>query len=218
MVIDNFSDFNYFFSESPRYLQENAYFCIQKIQIVKLMTSPEYIQLKAYARQDGFFLALLWVASFVSYIIGLQNTIIAMISLVMAVYTPFFVATRLRKFRDVGREGSISFARSYFYTIMVFFYGAVLLAVIQYVYFAYIDNGYLVNSFARMMGTDEGKMMLEQYGMTNIVDESLAELASVRPIDYALNILTINIALGFILGFPIGLIMQRKVNIDEKID
>ena len=61
-----------------------------------------------------------------------------------------------------------------------------------------------------MMSTDEGKLMLEQYGMSKVVDESLAELAATRPIDYALNILTINISLGFILGVPIGLIMQRK--------
>jgi len=61
-----------------------------------------------------------------------------------------------------------------------------------------------------MMSTDEGKMMLEQYGMSKVVDESLAEMAITRPIDYALNILTINISLGFILGVPIGLIMQRK--------
>jgi len=92
----------------------------------------------------------------------------------------------------------------------VFFYGAVLLAVAQYLYFAYMDNGYLVNSFAKMMTTDEGKMVLEQYGMTQMVDESLAEMAATRPIDYALNILTINISLGFILGVPIGLIMQRR--------
>jgi hypothetical protein len=46
--------------------------------------------------------------------------------------------------------------------------------------------------------------------MSKVVDESLAELAITRPIDYALNILTINISLGFILGVPIGLIMQRK--------
>ena len=61
-----------------------------------------------------------------------------------------------------------------------------------------------------MMSTDEGKLMLEQYGMSKVVDESLAEMAATRPIDYALNILTINISLGFILGVPIGLIMQRK--------
>ena len=174
------------------------------------MTAPEYIQLKAYARQDGFFLALLWIASFASYIMGLSNQILAMAAMLMAVISPFFVAGRLRKFRDEGREGVISFGRSYAYTIFVFFYGAVLLAVAQYLYFAYMDNGYLVNSFAKMMSTDEGRQMLEQYGMTKVVDDSLAEMAATRPIDYALNILTINISLGFILGVPIGLIMQRR--------
>ena len=167
------------------------------------MTAPEYVQLKAYARQDGFFLAILWIASFASYIVGLTNQVLAMAAMLMAVMTPFFVANRLRKFRDEG-------ARSYAYTIFVFFYGAVLLAVVQYLYFAYMDNGYLVSSFAKMMSTEEGKAMLEQYGMTQMVDESLAEMAMTRPIDYALNILTINISLGFILGVPIGLIMQRK--------
>ena len=174
------------------------------------MTAPEYVQLKAYARQDGFFLALLWISCFAGYIIGLSNQLVALASILMAITTPFFVASRLKKFRDVGREGVISFARSYAYTIFVFFYGAVLLAVAQYLYFAYIDNGYLISSFTKMMTTDEGKMLLEQYGMTKMFDESLAEMAATRPIDYALNILTINISLGFILGVPIGLIMQRR--------
>jgi len=174
------------------------------------MTAPEYIQLKAYARQDGFFLAILWIVSFAAYIMGLTNQVLAMAAMLMVVMTPFFVASRLKKFRDEGRDGVISFGRSYAYTIFVFFYGAVLLAVVHYLYFAYMDNGYLVNSFAKMMSSDEGRLMLEQYGMTQMVDESLAEMAATRPIDYALNILTINISLGFILGVPIGLIMQRR--------
>ena len=180
------------------------------------MTAPEYIQLKAYARQAGFFLALLWIACFAGYIIGLTSQFMALASMLMVITTPFFVANRLKKFRDEGREGVISFGRSYAYTIFVFFYGAVLLAVAQYLYFAYMDNGYLVNSFAKMMTSEEGRMMLEQYGMTKVVDESLAEMAATRPIDYALNILTINISLGFILGVPIGLIMQRRNANTEK--
>ena len=180
------------------------------------MTAPEYIQLKAYARQDGFFLALLWIACFAGYIIGLTSQFMALASMLMVITTPFFVANRLKKFRDEGREGVISFGRSYAYTIFVFFYGAVLLAVAQYLYFAYMDNGYLVNSFAKMITSEEGRMMLEQYGMTKMVDESLAEMAATRPIDYALNILTINISLGFILGVPIGLIMQRRNANTEK--
>jgi hypothetical protein len=43
-----------------------------------------------------------------------------------------------------------------------------------------------------------------------MVEESLQEMASIRPIDYALNMLTVNISLGFILGVPISLVMQRS--------
>jgi hypothetical protein len=124
--------------------------------------------------------------------------------------TPFFVAGRLRKFRDEGREGLISFRRSYAYTIFVFFYAAVLLAVVQFLYFAYIDNGYLMSSFSRMMSSEEGKQIISQYGMSQMVEEGLSEMANIRPIDYALNILTVNIIIGFIVGVPIGLVMQRE--------
>lgn len=174
------------------------------------MTAPEYIQLKAYARQDGFFLALLWTASFVCYIMGISNQMLGMLAIGLAIMTPFFVAGRLRKFRDEGREGQISFRRSYAYTIFVFFYAAVLLAVVQFLYFAYIDNGYLMSSFSRMMSSEEGKQIISQYGMSQMVEESLSEMANIRPIDYALNILTVNIIIGFIVGVPIGLVMQRE--------
>ena len=174
------------------------------------MTAPEYVQLKAYARQDGFFLALLWTASFACYILGVTNHIMEMLALGLAITTPFFVAGRLRKFRDEGREGLISFGRSYAYTIFGFFYGAVLLAVVQFLYFAYMDNGYLLSNFSKMLSTEEGRALVTQYGMTQMVEEGLAEMASIRPIDYALNILTMNIMIGFVLGIPIGLVMQRS--------
>ena len=174
------------------------------------MTPPEYIQLKAYARQDGFFLALLWTASFASYILGITNELLSMIALFLALMTPFFVAKRLRVYRDEGREGLISFRRSYAYTIFVFFYGAVLLAVVQFAYFAYVDHGYLYHAFSRIVSSEEGQAMLKQYGMTQMIDETLSQMMSIRPIDYALNILTVNIILGFVLGIPISLVMQRS--------
>ena len=174
------------------------------------MTAPEYMQLKAYARQDGFFLALLWTASFACYILGISNQMLGMLAIGLAVMTPFFVAGRLRKFRDEGREGLISFGRSYAYTIFVFFYGAVLLAVVQFLYFAYVDNGYLLGAFSRMITSEEGKEIISQYGMTQMMEDSLAEMAQIRPIDYALNILTVNIIIGFIFGLPICLVIQRS--------
>ena len=173
------------------------------------MTAPEYLQLKAFARQDGALLALLWVSSFLLYIMGLSNQMLGLAAILLMLYTPFFVGSRLGKFRDFGREGLISFRRGYAYTILVFFYGGVLLAVVQYLYFAFMDQGFLLSQFSRMMNTDEARQMLQQYGMTQMMDESLQQMAATRPIDYALNMLTINISLGFILGIPISLIKQK---------
>ena len=179
-----------------------------------MMTAPEYIQLKAFARQDGALLALLWVAAFILYIIGVQNQILGLAAILLVVYTPIFVGERLGKFRDYGREGIISFRRGYAYSILVFFYGGVLFAIAQYLYFAFIDNGYLLSQFSKMVTSEEAQQMLKQYGMTEMMNESLKEMANIRPIDYALNMLTINITLGFVLGVPISLIMQRtKSNI-----
>ena len=175
------------------------------------MTPAEYIQLKAFARQDGALLALLWVAAFLLYILGVSNSMLGIAAIMLIVYTPFFVGERLKKFRDYGREGLISFRRGYAYTIFVFFYGGVLFAIAQYLYFAFMDNGFLLSQFSKMVTSDEVQELLKQYGMTQIVDDSLQEMAHTRPIDYALNMLTINISIGFILGLPISLILQRSV-------
>ena len=140
---------------------------------------------------------------------GLSNQMLGLAAILLMLYTPFFVGSRLGKFRDFGREGLISFRRGYAYTILVFFYGGVLFAVVQYLYFAFMDQGFLLSQFSRMMNTDEARQMLQQYGMTQMMDESLQQMAATRPIDYALNMLTINISLGFILGIPISLIKQK---------
>ena len=158
------------------------------------MTPAEYVQLKAFARQDGALLALLWVVTFLLYILGVSNSWLGMAALMLMIYTPFFVGERLAKFRDYGLNGLISFRRGYAYTIFVF---------------AFMDNGFLLSQFSKMVTSEEAQQILKQYGMTQMVDQSLEEMAQTRPIDYALNMLTINISLGFILGLPISLVKQR---------
>jgi hypothetical protein len=61
------------------------------------------------------------------------------------------------------------------------------------------------------MSSAEGKQMIEMYGMQQTMNESLDMMSQMRPIDYALNILTINISIGIVLGLPIAALMQRSV-------
>lgn len=174
------------------------------------MTPQEYIQLKAFARQDGAMLAMLWIGSFVFYLLGLSNPIMGLVAMLSICSSPFYVASRLRHFRDYGREGVISFARSYAYTILVFFYAGVLLAIAIYLYFAFIDKGFLIGKITEVIQSPEGKQMIQAYGMEAEMEENIKYMSALRPIDFALNMLTINIITGFILGVPIAAFMQRR--------
>ena len=62
-----------------------------------------------------------------------------------------------------------------------------------------------------MMNTEEGRLAIQAAGMKEQMDEGLKELSNMRPIDYALNMLTFNIMTGFFLGLPIAAVMQREV-------
>ena len=174
------------------------------------MTPEEYKQLKAFARQDGALLSLLWIGALVCYVQGITNPLLGLVSLILIVASPFYAASRLRHFRDEAREGTISYMRAYGYTVMTYFYAGLLLAVAVFVYFNFMDHGYLLGQISKMMNTEESQQMIKMYGLTTEqMKQGLAELASLRPIDYALNILTINISLGFLLGLPIAAVMQR---------
>ena len=173
------------------------------------MTPEEYHQLRAFARQDGALLSILWIGSFACYILGIAHPMMGTVALMLIVASPFYAASRLRHFRDDAREGVISFLRGYAYTAMIFFYAALLLAAAIYLYFAFIDNGYLLGTISQFLGTKEGKQLLELYGMADQMQANLKALAEMRPIDYAVNMLSVNVAIGLILGLPIAAVMRR---------
>jgi Na+/glutamate symporter len=64
-------------------------------------------------------------------------------------------------------------------------------------------------SFSRALSSPEAKQVIEQYGMQQAMKESMEMMGQMRPIDYALNVLTVNIVMGIILGLPIAAFMQR---------
>lgn len=175
------------------------------------MTPAEYIQLKAFARIDGALLALVWTLSFACYLVGMARPVYGMVALMLILLTPFFAASRLRRFRDGAREGVISIKRGWAYAVLMFFYGGILMALAQYVYFAFIDHGYMFLQLSRILESPEGKQMVEQYGMQQTATESLGMLRELKPIDFALNMLSLAIIGGIVIGLPIAVMVRKNV-------
>lgn len=175
-----------------------------------MITPEEYVQFKAFARQDGALLALCWIASFAFYIYGTGSPMMMMLGLVAAICSPFFAANRLKRFRDKARGGIISFRRSWAYYALIFFYGGILFALAQYLYFAFLDKGFMMSQVMQVWSSTEGQQMLKTYGLTSTLRDSMDLMAKMKPIDYALNDLTLTITLGIVLGLPFGALNKRS--------
>ena len=95
--------------------------------------------------------------------------------------------------------------------MLIYFYAALLMAAAQFVYFQFIDHGFMLSQYAEITGTPEFKTMLSAYGMRP-EDMKLAmdNLAALRPIDIALQFLSTNIILGLIVSLPIAAMMKSR--------
>ena len=174
------------------------------------MTTQEYIQLRAFARVDGTYVGILWIASFACYLGGLSSPMLGLVGGILAVASPFFAAKRLIKFRDDIRDGEISGRRSMLYYALMFFYASLLFALAQYLYFAFLDGGYLMREYTSMLSSPEMKQAMQAYGMTaDQLMEGLKEFANTSPIMTALNIMTMNITIGLLFSLPVSLITRR---------
>ena len=174
------------------------------------MTTQEYIQLRAFARVDGTYVGILWIASFACYLGGLSSPMLGLVGGILAVASPFFAAKRLIKFRDDIRDGEISGRRSMLYYALMFFYASLLLSLAQYLYFAFLDGGYLMREYTSRLSSPEMKQAMQAYGMTaDQLMEGLTEFANTSPIMTALNIMTMNITIGLIFSLPVSLITRR---------
>ena len=119
------------------------------------MNYEEIKQLRAYARYDGIYLAIVWAASFTCFLASPLLGILATFSSILTLSTPFFVAYRLKVYREIGLNGTISFKRAYFYCIRVFTNAALLFSLAQWLYMNFLDHGKVASMVASITSLPE---------------------------------------------------------------
>ncbi len=173
--------------------------------------NEKLVQLRAFARIDGALLGVLWIVSFACFIGEFSFPSLGMLSMLLALCTPVLVAMRLRKFRDGALYGHISFRRGLAYCFYTFLYASLIFALAQYVYFAYIDGGYIINRYSELLSSPETKPLLDAYGITKTqIDDAITTFQSINPIGIAFNFLTMNILAGAILSPLVAAVMKRE--------
>lgn len=176
------------------------------------MITPETIkQMKAFARQDGALLSLVWIASFACFVGQFSDPALGLLYELIAVGSMFFLAWRLRCFRDKTLGGTISFRRAFGYSAFCFFYASLIFALAQYIYFAYMDNGTVFRGLSALFSVPEASQMLRVYGYSQgELQKALAAFQGLKPIEISAFFFLSNLYIGAVASLVLALIMKRK--------
>ena len=155
-------------------------------------------------------LFVLWIISFALYVAGLTTPFLSLLAMMVALITPFMATRMVRRYRDDGLSGAISFRRAWAYVVFTFFYASLLFAIAQFVYFAYMDKGFFLSQISQMFNEPQTAQALQQMGWGPAMSQALTDLSQMRPIDLALNIMTTNLLIGVVLGLPVAAVSKRN--------
>lgn len=156
-------------------------------------------------------MGVMWIISFACFIAQFYMPLLNMAALIFGIASIIVSAIRLRNFRDNILDGMISYWRAYGYSLLTYFYAALLLAAAQYIYFQFIDHGFLLNQYTAMTSSPEFKSMMTLYGIK--ADEmklTMDTIATLRPIDIALQFLTTNLFFGIVISWPMAALIKSK--------
>ena len=164
----------------------------------------DFIQVKAFARQDGAFLALLWTLSFAAMMFMPESTI----GNLLALATPFFVGWRLCSFRNYALDGAISLRRGYCFSVYTFVYASIIFAVVQFLYFKFLDHGTFFTTLQASATALENAY--SQAGVsTDDLKTTLKLMQELSPINWAFIFMMQNMLTGVIVGLPIAVMCRR---------
>jgi hypothetical protein len=175
-------------------------------------------QLRAFAAQNGTIVGLLWMACFALCVVCIRfnQPIPGLVGEFLGFISPV-VAVRLgRSYGRQTEEGQLSFGKAVRYSLLVYGYAALLLAMGQFIYFYLIDPGkqlFQVGVFSEQMNAVIATFQ-ERYPSEDVTG-AFDEIFALSPIEITLQMLWTNFMLGFILTLPTALFTMNRPDKDK---
>lgn len=174
------------------------------------MTQNQPISLQQTAMYFGTLMGLFWIIKFTFLPLGFTIPLLQLLFVLLTFFVPILGYLYARKFRNRYCGGSITFSRAFAFTVLIYLFAALLAAVAHYIYFRYIDNGFLIDSYIGQLeamkptATEELKESIDQF------IEGFSLISSLSPIQLTFQLISQNFLYGTLLALPTALLVMRR--------
>lgn len=168
--------------------------------------------IQQYAMYFGTYMGVYWILKFILFPLAFKIPFLSFLFLGLTIGVPFMGYYYLKTYRDKVCGGTITFGRAFTFTLLVYFFASLLAAVAHFVYFQFIDHGFILESVTNQLNTLV-ELSVDTDNYDSLVENSeniLDILAHLTPTDITFDNLSRNVFSGIFLALPTALIGKRS--------
>lgn len=144
---------------------------------------------------------------------GIQNSPTATSVHLHDMFVPILGYIYIRKYRERYCGGELSFLRGWVFSLYMYFFASLLTAAAHYIYFQFIDNGYLTGTYMDQLESLKATLTGDLETSVDQLIQNLETIASMSALQLTMQLIFQNIFYGAILSLPTALLaMRRKKN------
>lgn len=163
------------------------------------------------ALRYGTYMGLFWIVKFCFLPMGFSIPLLQLLYIVCTFFVPVLGYLFVRKYRDTYNEGDFGFAKAFGFTLWMYVAAILLEAIAHYVYFRYIDHGYLVSCYLQQMqGVKEHCKNVEPQLMDSLI-QAFDRLAALTPLQMVYQFMSQNILYSILLSLFTALFTMKRM-------
>lgn len=170
--------------------------------------SRSYLQ--KYAMHFGTYMGAYWILKFILFPLGLTIPFLLFLFFGLTLGVPFMGYYYARTYRNKVCGGTIRFLQAWVFIVFMYMFAALLTAVAHYIYFRFIDHGFIIDTYLNMLNGVTKSDVPGMEGYISQLREALGTVNTLTPIDITMQLMSQNVFYGSILAVPTALFVMRK--------
>lgn len=168
--------------------------------------------LQKYAMQFGTYMGVYWILKFILFPLGLSLPFFQFLFIGLTIGVPFMGYYYARMYRDRVCGGYINFMQAWLFTLFMYMFAALLVAVAHYVYFQFIDHGHILSSYEKLIqqSLDTPNLPADTKELLSQLKSTVGVIEGFTPIEITMQLISNNVLWGSILAIPTALLVKRR--------
>jgi hypothetical protein len=174
------------------------------------MTSNKPMTLQQHAMRFGTLMGLFWILKFILLPVGFTIPLLQLLFLLLTLFVPILGYIYVRKYRERECGGELNFLQAFAFTSLMYLFAIVLVAMAHYIYFRFIDNGFIVNTCLEQLENIKYSVSGEMETSVDQMIEALNLAGALSPKQIMFQFVAQNLFYCGLITIPTALLATKR--------